>query len=65
LREISTNYVMNVYFYLIRFAADSDQHPRSVVQSIIIEKPVVENIGFGFEMLFLSSVKAEIYVFPD
>jgi len=34
------------------------------VQSIIIENLVVENIGFGFGMVFLSSVQAEIYVFP-
>jgi len=34
-----------------------------VIQSITIEKPVVENIGFGFGMVFLYSVQAEIYVF--
>jgi len=34
------------------------------VQSIIIKKPVAENIGFGFGMVFLSSVQVEIYVFP-
>jgi len=34
------------------------------VPSITIEMPVVENIGFGFGMVFLSSVQAEIYVFP-
>jgi len=33
-------------------------------QSITIEKPVIENIDFGFGMVFLSSVQAEIYVFP-
>jgi len=34
------------------------------VQSITIEKLVVENIGIGFGMVFLSSVEAEIFVFP-
>jgi len=34
------------------------------VRSITIEKPVVENIGLGFGMVFLSSVQAEIYVKP-
>jgi len=34
------------------------------VQSINTEKPVVENIGFDFGMVSLSSVQAEIYVFP-
>jgi len=34
------------------------------VQSITIEKPVVENIGFEFRMVFLSSVQDKIYVFP-
>jgi len=34
------------------------------VQSITIENPVVENIRFGFGLVFLSSVQAEIYVFP-
>jgi len=34
------------------------------VQSITIEKPVAENIGFGFGMVFLSSVQVEIYIFP-
>jgi len=34
------------------------------VQSITFEKPVVENIDFGFGIVFLSSVQAEIYVFP-
>jgi len=33
------------------------------VQSITIEKPVIENIGLGFGMMFLSRVQAEIYVF--
>jgi len=32
------------------------------VQSITFEKPVVKK-GFGFGMVFLSSVQAEIYVF--
>jgi len=35
-----------------------------MVQRITIEKPVIENIGFGFGIVFLSSVQAEIYVFP-
>jgi len=34
------------------------------VQSITIEKHVVENIRFGFRMVFLSSVRAKIYVLP-
>jgi len=36
------------------------------VQSITIENLVVENIGFGFGfgMVFLSSVQADKYVFP-
>jgi len=28
-----------------------------------IEKPMVEKIGYGFGMVLLSSVQAEIYVF--
>jgi len=38
--------------------------PVTWVQSIAIEKPVVKSIGFGFGMVFLSSLQAEIYVFP-
>jgi len=34
------------------------------VQSITIVKLVVENIGFEFGIVFLSSVQAEIHIFP-
>jgi len=34
------------------------------VQITTNEKPVVENIGFGFGMVLLSRVQTEIYVFP-
>jgi len=34
------------------------------IQSITFEKLVVENIGFGFGMVFLFSVQVEIYGFP-
>jgi len=34
------------------------------VQSITFEKLMVENIDFGFGMVFLSSVQGDIYVFP-
>jgi len=35
-----------------------------MVQCITFEMPVVENNGFGFGMVFLSNVQAEINVFP-
>jgi len=42
----------------------SDFRDMDRVHSITIEKPVVENIGFEFGMVFLSYVHAEIHVFP-
>jgi len=39
----------------VNMGQDSEYH---------FEKSVAENIGFGFEIVFLSSLQAEIYVFP-
>jgi len=38
--------------------------PCDRVQSITIEKPLVENIALRFGIVFLSTVQVDIYVLP-